>query len=61
MVYSGDAPDVFSIVAVLATLPQQTLHAMTGNLLGSGSIRYPNLGRDKQVSGNARYEMTMAT
>jgi hypothetical protein len=34
---------------------------MTGNLLGDGCIRYPNLGRDGRPTGNTRYEMTMAT
>lgn len=51
--------NMLSIPVVLAALPTQTLHAMTGNLLGDGSIRYPNFGRDNRASGNARYEMTM--
>jgi hypothetical protein len=53
--------DVLAMPAVLAALPRQTLDAMTGNMLGDGCIRYPNLARDKGPSGNARYEMTMAT
>lgn len=53
--------DVLTIPVVLATMPHQTLHAMIGNLLGDGSIRYPNLARNGGPSGNTRYEMTMAT
>lgn len=60
MAYGGYEADLLTIPAVLVALPQETLHAMTGNLLGDGSIRYPNLGRDKQPSGNTRYEMTMS-
>ena len=53
--------DILAMPAVLAALPRHTLDAMAGNLLGDGCIRYPNLARNKGPSGNARYEMTMAT
>ena len=39
----------------LLTLPRKTLDTITGNMLGDGSIRYPNLGRDNIARGNARY------
>jgi hypothetical protein len=30
-------------------------------MLGDGSVRYPNFSRDRKVTGNARYSMTMST
>ena len=45
---------------ILASMPRKDLETMTGNMLGDGSIRYPNLGRDGVARGNARYEMTMS-
>ena len=49
-----------SLPAILLALPRKTLETMTGNMLGDGSIGYPNLGRDGEPKGNARYGMTMS-
>ena len=43
----------------MLALPRHELETFTGNMLGDGSIRYPNFSRDKLTSGNARYGMTM--
>jgi succinate dehydrogenase hydrophobic anchor subunit len=45
---------------LMASIPIKELEVMTGNMLGDGSIRYPNLRRDGEARGNARYEMTMS-
>lgn len=45
---------------LLLSLPKPTLHAITGNMLGDGAIQYPNFSRDKKITGNARYAMTMS-
>jgi hypothetical protein len=45
---------------ILMTLPKKTLHTMTGNMLGDGSIRYNNMNRNNYVpKGNCRYAMTI--
>ena len=46
---------------ILALLPKNVLHTITGNMLGDGGIGYSNLKRDRIASGNARYGMTMDT
>lgn len=48
------------IPVILSGLSPHTLQVMSANLLGDGSIRYPNFSRDGKASGNARYEMTMS-
>ncbi|MBW5719173.1 hypothetical protein GQQ29_26445 [Klebsiella pneumoniae] len=45
----------------LLALPRHTLEVITGNMLGDGSVRYPNFSRDGRITGNARYSMTMST
>lgn len=50
-----------SIPVILMTLPRRTLEVLTGNMLGDGGIRYPNIARDGKASGNARYGMTMSS
>jgi hypothetical protein len=52
--------EVASIPALLLTVPRRTLETFTGNMLGDGSVRYSNFSRDRKVSGNARYSMTMS-
>lgn len=49
-----------SVPPLLLSLPRKTLEVFTGNILGDGSVRYPNFSRDRKASGNARYEMTMS-
>lgn len=49
-----------SLPAILLNMPRKSLETITGNLLGDGSIVYPNFSRDRKASGNARYGMTMA-
>lgn len=38
-------------------LSVSTLHAMTGNMLGDGSIGFSGRNRGKKPTGNARYKM----
>jgi hypothetical protein len=52
--------EVASIPAILLTVPRRTLETFTGNMLGDRSVRYSNFSRDRKVSGNARYNMTMS-
>jgi len=49
-----------SVPTVLLGLPRATLETMTGNMLGDGSVGYPNFARDGKASGNARYAITMS-
>jgi hypothetical protein len=48
-----------ALPALLLSVPRQRLETFTGNMLGDGSILYPNFSRDKRITGNARYAMTM--
>ena len=50
-----------SLSPILLSLPKETLHTITGCMLGDGHIRYPNLAQDGVAKGNARYEMTLST
>jgi hypothetical protein len=45
---------------ILASMSRKDLETITGNMLGDGCIRYHNMARDGQASGNARYEMCMS-
>jgi hypothetical protein len=57
---SLEALDMMALPPILAALPSNTLHTITGNMLGDGSIRYNNMARNKGVpKGNCRYSMTM--
>lgn len=49
-----------SVPPILLSVPKETLETFTGNMLGDGSVQYPNYSRDKRVTGNARYRMTMS-
>lgn len=49
-----------SVPTVLLSLPRATLETMTGNMLGDGSVSYPNFARNGKASGNARFAMTMS-
>ncbi len=49
-----------AIPPILAQIPRSTLEAITGNLLGAGSLQYGNRTSDGKGSGNARYAMTMS-
>lgn len=49
-----------SVPVVLSSLPRKSLETMTGNMLGDGSVGYPNFAREGKASGNARYAMTMS-
>lgn len=55
-------PDVCqsALPPILASMSRKDLETITGNMLGDGSIRFPNLRRDGEARGNARYEMTMS-
>lgn len=44
-----------SVPTVLLSLPRATLETMTGNMLGDGSVSYPNFARNGKASGNARF------
>lgn len=44
----------------MASIPIKEQEVITGYMLGDGSIRYPNLLRDGEARGNARYEMSMS-
>jgi hypothetical protein len=50
------------ISPILLALPRHTLELFTGNMLGDGSVRYPNFSRDRKITSNsnARYSMSMA-
>jgi hypothetical protein len=47
--------------SILSTISKETLHIITGNMLGDGSIQYNNILSNNQIRGNARYGMTMDT
>lgn len=42
-----------SVPPILLSVPKRTLETFTGNMLGDGSIQYPNFSRDKRITGNA--------
>lgn len=44
---------------LLQTVPDDVLHVITGNILGDGHIRPGRLMQNGEVSGNARYNITM--
>jgi LAGLIDADG DNA endonuclease family len=44
---------------ILSTISKETLHIITGNMLGEGSIQYKNISIKGKPKGNARYSMTM--
>jgi hypothetical protein len=46
---------------ILYTIPKETLHIITGNMLGDGSIQYNNISIKSKPKGNAKYGMTMDT
>ena len=54
-------PCSYTLPAALLTVSRSTLETFTGNMLGDGSIQYPNFSRDKRITGNARYAMTMSS
>jgi hypothetical protein len=46
---------------LLTTIPKDTLHIITGNMLGDGSIQYKKVLSNGKVIGNAKYGMTIDT
>lgn len=51
---------VTNVPIVLSSLSRKSLETMTGNMLGDGSVSYPNFARNGKASGNARFAMTMS-
>ena len=48
------------VPVMLSSLSRKSLETMTGNMLGDGSVGYPNFARNGKASGNARFAMTMS-
>jgi hypothetical protein len=46
---------------ILYTIPKETLHIITGNMLGDKSIQYNNISIKSKPKGKAKYGMTMDT
>lgn len=47
------------IPKLLQTVPEDTLHIITGNILGDGSLRRVSRRKDGTVGGNASFSITM--
>ena len=45
--------------SILLSIPKETLHVITGNMLGDGSIQYKKVLSNGKVIGNAKYAMTL--
>jgi len=56
-VEAKDTTSVDTLLPLLGTNPEETLHVITGNLLGDGCIRRTGRKVDGQPTGNARFEM----
>jgi len=50
-----------TIPPFLLQIPKNTLHIITGNMLGDGSIQYKKVLKNGKVIGNAKFSMTMDT